>query len=322
MFKLTRYRKNPVLAPIGNDWESKAVFNPGVIFKDGKVYLLYRALGEFDDQISRLGLAVSNDGMTFQRVGNGPVFGPGAEYDQWSTEDPRLVELEGKIYLTYVAVPQKIPHRSRPLITSGALASTVDFKSFTRHGVITPLNSDNKDVVLFPEKINGRYAMLHRPHLWTKPLEKPGIWLAYSDDLVTWDSHQIVYECTHKDDAKIGAGSPPIKTAVGWILIYHHVRESSEGEIYSAKIMLLDLNNPALVKAALPYPVLEPETSYEKEGWVKNVTFPSGAFIRDGVLNVYYGAGDTCCALATGSLNELLTALAADKKVFLYNLPL
>ncbi len=340
MFKLTRFFENPILSPKGTGWESLEVFNPGVIWKDNKAYMLYRAVGEHDSYISRFGLATSDDGYHFTRASDTPVFEPGDSYDAWGVEDPRIVELDGTIYVTYVAVGERIMENGKPLasrktalVTSGALISTSDFKSFTRHGIITPFNSDNKDTVLFPEKINGRYAILHRPHFWTKPFAqsddaklykidwpceieclpmKPSVWISFSDDLKTWDSHAMVFNASHDTDAKIGPGIPPLRTEAGWLLIYHHVIPSPTAYIYETKAALLDLNNPHKVIAKIPYSILAPEMDYEKKGWgPSEVTFPSGGFIKDKTLFVYYGASDSNCALATGNIDELLTELKA-----------
>lgn len=344
MFQLTRSEKNPVVAPVGEGWEAKATFNPAVIWHDGAARMLYRALGECEFFISRLGYAESKDGATFERLPE-PVFAPRHGYDAWSVEDPRAVEIDGRVYVTYVAVPQRIMRAcvglgsvEEPIVTSSALLSTDDFRTFTPHGIITPHNSDNKDVVLFPEKIGGRYAMLHRPNFWTKSFqsspeavrfptelpcpfdelpERPSAWLAYSDDLVNWDGHALVAGLASGVDVKIGPGVPPIKTDDGWLVIYHHVRHTdgaAGGLTYEARVALLDLADPRKVLAQLPYAILAPEADYEREGLTANVVFPTGAFVKDGTLLVYYGAADTRCALATGDVGELMAALAENRR--------
>lgn len=343
MFQLTRSEKNPVVAPAGVGWEAKATFNPAVVWHGGVAKMLYRALGECEFFISRLGYAESADGATFARLPE-PVYAPRHEYDAWSAEDPRAVEIDGRVYVTYVAVPQRIMRAcvglgsvKEPIVTSSGLLSTDDFRTFTSHGIITPHNSDNKDVVLFPEKIGGRYAMLHRPNFWTKKFqtspeaarfptelpcpfdelpERPSAWVAYSDDLVKWDSHALVTGLASDGNVKIGPGVPPIKTDDGWLVIYHHVRhtDGEAGLTYEARVALLDLADPRKVVAQLPYAILAPEAGYEREGLTKNVIFPTGAFIKDGTLFVYYGAADTCCGLATGGVAELLAELSANRR--------
>jgi beta-1,2-mannobiose phosphorylase / 1,2-beta-oligomannan phosphorylase len=179
--------------------------------------------------------------------------------------------------------------------------------------------------------------MLHRPNFWTKAFqaspeaarfptnlpcpfeelpERPSAWIAYSDDLVSWDSHALVTGLASDGNVKIGPGVPPIKTEDGWLVIYHHVRhtEGEGGLTYEARVALLDLADPRKVVAQLPYAILAPEAEYEREGLTKNVIFPTGAFIKDGTLFVYYGAADTCCGLATGDAAELIRELAANRR--------
>ncbi len=332
MFQLKR-EPHPILEPYGNGFESKAVFNPGIIKKDGIVYMLYRAVGDLSTYASDFGLAISHDNKTFKRISDQPIFTHHNEFTKGAVEDPRIVEIDGVFYITYVAVPQPVfeqghapEHREKPLITSGGLLTTTDFKNFVDKGIITPLNSDNKDIVLFPEKISGKYALLHRPNFWSRhgissseasrynielPFEKdklpakPLVWLSYSEDLITWNNHVVLYDMLVESDDKIGPGMPPLKTPEGWVVIFHHVESTSEGRIYSAKAVLLDLVRPYKVIARIPYNILTPETPYEKDAFVKNVVFPTGGFIEDDTLYVYYGAGDTSIGLATGSMSEL-----------------
>jgi predicted GH43/DUF377 family glycosyl hydrolase len=340
MFKLIR-QKNPILAPLGTGFEAKAVLNPGIVKKDGKVIMLYRAIGDLDTYISSLGLAESENGIDFSRVSDIPAFSPGPTHIKGAIEDPRIVEMNGTFFITYVAVPQQVleggkepVHRDLPLITSGGLLTTTDFKTFEDEGVITPLNADDKDMVLFPEKIKGRYAMIHRPFFWSQkglhspeseaykielPFEKeflpakPTAWLSYSEDLRHWTDHAIMHDLLEENDGKIGPGLPPIKTPRGWLLIYHHVEVTEKGNIYSAKAALLDLEDPTKALARLPYSILYPEMPYETEGYVKNVVFPTGGFIENDTLFVYYGAGDSCICLATGSVEDLFREFDAHR---------
>jgi predicted GH43/DUF377 family glycosyl hydrolase len=149
-----------------NPWESKAVFNPGAVLRNQRVYLLYRAVGEYERYISRFGLATSRDGVNFRRYRK-PVFcpEPSKRYEKWGVEDPRITPLEGKFYITYVALRKPAHWGGGPPRT--ALATTQNFRDFIKHGVITPPEADERDVVLFPERIKGKYVMLHRPHNWT-----------------------------------------------------------------------------------------------------------------------------------------------------------
>ena len=340
MIKLIRYEGNPILRPNPlNQWESEAVFNPAATLKNGQVFLLYRAIGEYDAYISRLGLAVSKDGFNFERKSNTPLVKPTAGYDRWACEDPRITQIGNTFYITYVAISQRVKggNKSTHKAPKTALLTTKDFVHFRRHGVITPKDSDNRDVVIFPEKINGKFVIIHRPYRWCKtwfknPLAKkikitlpvsydnlpqrPAVWIAYADDLTKgWFDHKLIIRSTHKTDEKTGAGAPPIKTSEGWLLIYHHVHKNPKNEkAYTAKAVLLDLEDPSKVIAKIPYDILKPETEYEIKGDVNNVVFPTGVLVKDDTLFVYYGAADKQCGLATIKLKEILKELMLYKK--------
>lgn len=345
MIQLKRVKENPILSPSKDtEWGSKAVFNPGTILKDGKIYLLYRAVGEYDTYISRIGLAVSDDGINFKRVSKNPIIEPQDDYDKWACEDPRITEINGVFYITYVALSQKIREGGKPtyeiihnLNSQTALVTTNDFIKFKRHGIITPKNSDNRDVVIFPEKINDKFVIIHRPHRWCKdwfknPLsgeikvdmpisyeelpQRPATWISYSNNLKSWSGHKLLIRSTHKNDEKTGAGAPPVKTDKGWLLIYHHVQKDEKGKIiYTVKVALLDLKDPSKVIAKIPYPILEPRENYEVKGDVDNVVFPTGVLVKDDELFVYYGAADKYCALATIKLSEILGELLKYREI-------
>ncbi|MDP7422825.1 MAG: glycosidase [bacterium] len=330
--ELKKYDGNPILVPnpeIG--WESQAVFNAGVIYHDGRFHMLYRAIGEYEHYISRLGYAVSEDGQNFRRVSKEAVLFPEHEYEQWGCEDSRIMELEGTIYVTYVALNKNEKGQILPLT---ALARTNDFFSYEKLGLINPAQSINKDTVLFPEKIGGRYMMIHRPHNWIQDEikrengrlmvklhdcwlpweleeepdyfpEKPSIWAAYSDDLINWYGHQVMMEPKFTwEKSKIGGGCPPIRTEYGWLLIFHGVGHTETGNRrYCAGAALLDLEDPTRILCRLENPILAPECDYEIEGDVPRVVFPEGAVLfDDGRLFVYYGGGDKCVNLATGTV--------------------
>ncbi len=327
MIKLKRYQGNPILKPNPkNQWESKAVFNPGVGYKNNKVYLLYRAVGEYKKYITRLGLAVSQDGFHFKRVSSQPIFQPEADYEKWGCEDPKINFVEKEIYITYTALEQ--PTLNPKKFNQTALAKTTDFRNFQRMGVITPKYANTRNTVIFPEKINGQYVMLHRPSAWIGKKYKttlPSIWIAYSKNLLNWSDHQLLCQPRETwESIKIGAGPPPIKTSLGWLLIYHGVGpdmdpslirfdKEIQKRIYRAGAMLLDLNNPAKIIGRSKKPILEPEKDYEINGDVPNVVFPTGSFVKDDQLFVYYGATDKRCCLATISLSKLIKELSHDK---------
>jgi predicted GH43/DUF377 family glycosyl hydrolase len=348
--ELKRYERNPILLPNpDNNWESKAVFNPGAVYIDEKIYLLYRAIGEYKNYISRLGLAISDDGFNFKRVSNKPVLKPEYDYEKWGCEDPRINLVENKIYLTYTSLNQRA--YGLKTISRIALAATSDWYHFQKMGLISNKVADTRNTVIFPEKINGKYIMLHRPHNWIKKCikktktkfeinlkgkwvqwpgnlekpdnfpEKPSIWLAYSDDLIHWSEHQLLYSPTEKwESVKIGPGAPPIKTSAGWLLIYHGINDEPDfpvkrfdgkiqTRIYRAGALLLDFNDPTKIIARTKKPILEPETDYEIYGDVPKVVFPTGAFVKDNQLFIYYGAADKSCCLVTTKLDKLIKEL-------------
>lgn len=321
MVKLRRFRYNPILRPVRkSSWESRAVFNPGAIYRNGKVHLLYRAIAEDDEcYVSRLGYATSTDGLHFRRESNTPVLEPKEDYEKWAIEDPRITELEGKIYITYVAI-------DKPALTYGklshtALASTKDFRNFRRLGLITKKYLDDRDTVIFPEKIRGKYVMFHRPQgFWPdkhyqewKTRLPSSIWISFSSSLTKWRMGKTLMRPEQKWEAKkIGIGPSPIKTSEGWLLLYHGV---DDGSVYRGGAALLDLVNPEKVVARLPDPIIEPEKDYEKTGDISNVVFPEGAVVINGTLFVYYGGADKVCCAATISLDDLLDYLMKFKTI-------
>lgn len=281
MIKLKRHPLNPIISPTPqHHWESKYVFNCAVVKRKKVFHMLYRAQGE--DMVSRMGYAVSLDGVRFNRLEK-PVFTPGSQWELYGVEDPRLTELEGKVFMQYTAYS--------PLGVRISMASTTDFLRWERHGVIIP-DVDNKDAALFPEKVNGRYIMFHRI--------EPDMYLAYSDDLNTWTRFTSIAgpRPSMWDNLKIGVGAPPIKTKYGWLVLYHGV-EDTPRPTYRLGFMLLDSENPEKVIKRSNEPILEPEEEWEVFGGVPNVVFSDAMVEHEGHYYVYYGAADNLIALAT-----------------------
>jgi beta-1,2-mannobiose phosphorylase / 1,2-beta-oligomannan phosphorylase len=317
---LRRHPSNPILIPDErNWWESGAVFNCATLYDGQRVHMLYRAVGEYENYVSRLGYASSPDGYSFTRP-NEMVFTPTADYERFGIEDPRLVQVDSQICLTYVVLSNHV--REGPTVSS-ALATTEDYHEFQRLGIITSRGSDNKDVVIFPDKMmsalskngasnktNGAscYFSLQRPSSWigsSYGIGRPSIWLAESSSTLTnFDKYKILLEPKEDWEAlKIGAGTPPIRTKKGWLIIYHGV---SADKVYSAGAALLDLKDPTKILGRSKSPILEPKETYEKYGDVDNVVFPTGACVIDGLLFVYYGGADKVCCLATAELEAIL----------------
>jgi beta-1,2-mannobiose phosphorylase / 1,2-beta-oligomannan phosphorylase len=250
---------------------------------------------------SYLKVVRSVDGLHFIE-GEGPVLLPESPLEEFGVEDARVTPLEGRFYLTYVAVSR------RGVAT--ALASTEDFRTFSRHGVI--FGPENKDVVLFPDKIAGQYVALHRPS-GSAGFARPEMWLARSPDLIHWGQHQCLLSVgTSWDSGRIGAGPPPLRIAEGWLVFYHgNQRPAPPGDVgvYSAGAMLLAHDDPSRILRRSTRPLLTPEADFETSGFVPNVVFPTGIVAAGRSLLVYYGAADTSSAVVRLSLDEVLSAL-------------
>lgn len=316
---LERHKKNPILLPNdSNWWESKAVFNCAVLRDDHRIHMLYRAVGEYEKYISRIGYASSSDGFCFTRRRE-IALAPSEEYEKYGIEDPRLVKIDQEIYLSYVVLSNYVSQRPS---ASTALATTNDFSNYTRLGIITSKGSDNKDVVLFPENVyqqlsdgtgNLKYLFLHRPSTWVGSkygVQRPSIWIGEGGSLTNFEKHTLLIKPEQQwEMLKVGAGPPPIKTKEGWLLIYHGV---DSDHVYAAGAALLDLKDPTKVIARTKKPVLEPNEPYEKNGDVNNVVFPTAAYVMDEKLFVYYGAADKVCCLATVDLETFLDYVLKD----------
>lgn len=329
--QLKKYTHNPILSPNKhNSWESLVVCNPGAWYENGKFYLLYRAAGEDKEHIIRFGLAESEDGYNFTRSSNEPVFSPSLDgYDAGSVEDPRIVKFGSDYYVTYVARPYppgqywknahdvvSTPelHNESPIflkenIANTSLATTKDFKTWKRLGRLTPANLDDRDVILFPERINGKYAMLRRPKQWIGKLydtEFPSIWVTFSDDLLVWDeeNHLLLKGRIGTWEEKVGGNTPPIRTEAGWLVLYHGVENGGTG-YYRVGAALLDLDEPTKMIARTPEPIMEPTEWYEIEGPYPGCVFPVGNVVVNKELFVYYGGADKYCAVATCNLQDL-----------------
>ena len=332
--KLKRYEGNPILRPNpANKWEDLAVFNPAAWYDEKKkqVTLLYRAAESHPEYKCYFGLAVSSDGYHFERVSDEPVFSPSIDgFDASTVQDPRMVKIGDYYYITYACrffpfgqfwqpkekqykfpeCPQDFPKVIRTNATSTGLLLTKDFKNYIRAGRLTDPVLDDRDVILFPEKINNQYLMMHRPLEWVGEqygTEFPAIWISTSDDLLGFHQSELLvkakfdWECN-----KIGINTPPIKTKDGWLTIYHAV---GSDKYYRLGALLLDLENPAKVLARTKDWIMQPEEDYEIDGYYKGCVFPCGKVVIDGMLFVYYGAADKYVALATCTLQEFLDYL-------------
>ncbi|MFH1837456.1 MAG: glycosidase, partial [Candidatus Omnitrophota bacterium] len=303
---LKRYKGNPILSPKKeNPWESVMTYNCGAIYEGGKVHIVYRGQGS-KAGVSRLGYASSKDGFNIDERLDEPIFGPDPinDIDCFGIEDPRLTRIGDRIYMTYSAYGYSMGlvhplKRVQIGITSISVNDFLNKKWNWSERKYPFFQVDNKNSFFFPEKINGKYVLVHRipPHMW----------IAYSDDMEHWDNQKILMSPEFEwEYFKIGGGAPPIKTDKGWLIIYHAVDRDMNYRIGAA---LLDLKDPGKVIARQKTPFLQPETDYEKNGVVPNVTFTGGAVKIDDTLFLYYGGADTVICVATAKINDVLSSL-------------
>jgi len=302
-----RHPANPILS--GKDWpySMNSVFNAGAtLLPDGSTLLLCRV--EDRRGLSHLCAARSVNGVDDWQIDREPTLMPSAEQypeEVWGIEDPRITYLPE---LKQFAVAYTSYSRGGPGVS---LALTEDFRSFERIGVVMP--PDDKDAALLPRRINGFWALIHRP---MTPLGAH-VWISYSPDLRHWGNHKLMLEARRGawwDANKIGMSPPPIETPRGWLMIYHGVRRTPSSSIYRLGLALFDLVQPEKCLIRGDSWMFAPETEYERQGDVQDVVFPCGyTLAADGdTINLYYGAADSSIALAHGSIRALLSWLDAN----------
>ena len=315
MTEMRRSEENPILIPMSeNTWEADGAFNGCPVYDGNKIHFVYRAvshpqeIGGFELPLSTIGYAVSADGIHFRN--RRQFIKPEYDWEKFGCEDPRVSRINGKFYIFYTAL-STFPFCA-PCIKVG-VAITKDFKKIQEKHLVTPFNS--KAMSLFPEKVDGRYAVVLSVNTDLPPTR---IAVAYFDrEEQMWSStywegwysmlndNIIPLERSPKDH--IEAGAPPIKTKYGWLLIYSYIQNYfSPPAVFGIEAALLDINNPQRIIARTEKPLLVPQEEYEKYGKVPNIVFPTGALVREGMLHLYYGAADTTCAVATCKLETLL----------------
>jgi len=321
--RLTKSKNNPIISPKSeNHWESFNTFNPAALYENGKVHLLYRAQGH--DYISVLGYASSSDGFHVDSRHDKPAYIPSRNFETKKTEkknyvshcyvsgggyggceDPRLTRIGDRVYMTYVAFDSINP--PRVAITSISIDDFLNQRwLWERPVLISPPGVVDKNAVIFPEKIHGKYVIFHRIY--------PDILIDFVDSLefdgTKWlkGEYKISPRPLMWDSRKIGAGAPPIKTDEGWLLIYQAVGNQDSGK-YKVGAMLLDIDDPTKVLYRSNAPILEPIEKYENEGFKSGVVYPCGAIVKDESLFVYYGGADSYVCVATANLKEFLAEL-------------
>lgn len=341
--KLRKVAENPILRPNPDrEWESLCVLNPAVVYDEEReeFVMVYRAAGNDVRHEIKMGLATSKDGVHFVRQSDRPVFySTPTEADGGCVEDPRLVKLGDLYYMTYAArayAPgqywleeyvegqtrppmyldetdihgEELPYTFRQNVTTTHLAITKDFKRFKKLGRISEPSVDDRDVIIFPEKINGKYVVISRPKFADKGVKMPSVWIAFTDDLLEYQEPTLLFTGEEWwETQRIGAGTPPIKTPHGWFMLYHGVDDKG---IYRDGAVLLDLEDPRKILARTKDFLMEPDQPFEFEGFYEGCVFPTGTVVKDGVLYVYYGCADKYIGLATVNFEELLTYMTTE----------
>ena len=316
---LTRYALNPVLSAKDVPYDADLVFNAGVQKIDGTYYMLFRndycsPRGSQKLAGTNLGLARSADGINWTVDPETRFNIAGGEIKR--IYDPRLQVIDGEIYVCFAM-------DTRHGIRGGIARTDRDFRTFDILSLSAP---DNRNMVLFPEKINGKFARLERPFpVYSIGYDKFDVWFSDSSDLKYWGNTQLVLpsETVPFANAKVGPAAPPIKTEQGWLTVFHAVRavfprkngwEKKWAKEYYAGIMLLDLKDPTRVIGMYDKPLIAPEAPYEtKNGFRNDVIFPGGMILEDdGEVKIYYGAADTVECLATAKVDDLI-ALCLNK---------
>ncbi len=301
---LHRHPGNPILTARDWPYPAHSVFNAGATrLRDGSTLLLCRV--EDRRGLSHLCAARSANGVDGWVIDEEPTLRPEPDRypeELWGIEDPRITFVEelDRYAIAYTAFGEGGP--------GVALALTDDFRRFERLGLI--MQADDKDAALMPRRIDGNFALLHRP------MADSGahVWISFSPDLRNWGGHKLLLEARKGgwwDANKVGLSPPLIETPRGWLMIYHGVRRTGAGCLYRLGLALFALDDPGRCLARGDSWIFGPEAPYERQGDVGYVAFPCGYTIGDDgdTLNLYYGAADTSVALATGSVRELLSWL-------------
>lgn len=324
---LRKTEKNPIIAPSHRVWESRATFNTAALYEDGKVHFVYRALGDSD--LSVLGYATSSDGVTIDERSEEPIYLP---REPWETpggnrfksfadhfasgggyggvEDPRITKVDDTIYMTYVAFDGYSP--PRVALTSMPVEDFLkrNWDKWSTPKLISPPGMVNKNAVIFPEKINGKYMIIHRvyPNILIDVVDN----LDFNDDYLR-GHYFIPPRKTHWDSKKIGAGAPPILTKDGWLFIYQSVGYQDPGR-YKIGAMVLDKDDPTKVLYRANNPIVSPDENYENDGFKAGVVYPCGAVVKDNNLFVYYGGADTVVCAASEDLDKFLYKMKHHKE--------
>ncbi len=329
---LSRHHGNPIIEPrTDRFWEMKATFNPAAIYADKKVHLLYRAIG--GDDISVLGYASSKDGFSIEERLDDPIFTPSKTRKtepaplypmtlptycsgggtEGGSEDPRLTLLDNHVYLMYTAFDGWGSIR--------IALSSITLDHFLKKDwcwkepmYLSPKGEIHKNWVLFPEKIDGKFAILHSI--------SPKIAIEYVDDLSEFEAEDRVINSRYDrvsrtgswDSSIRGSAAPPIRTDLGWLLLYHAM-DHRDPNRYKLGAMILHADDPTKILYRSKKPILEPDAHYENGGWKSGVVYSCGAIVKDGELYVYYGGSDHVSCVATARLDAFLKQLVTGQEI-------
>ncbi|MHA2380793.1 MAG: glycoside hydrolase family 130 protein, partial [Candidatus Thorarchaeota archaeon] len=280
---MKRFENNPILKPVpGHYWQNREVFNAAAIYAGEKIHILYRAMG--DDGVSRLGYASSSDGYSIDMRQPEPAFAPELSCENLGCEDPRLTQMDGRCLMTYTAYRSYPTNAYQVSITEISLEDLVSSNWNWGERWLPFDGILNKNAVIFPKKIGGRYVMYHRI--------EPYMCVAYSEDLKRWCDMKAVMQPRPSswDSLKVGAAGPPIEINEGWLFIYHGV---DFNYVYRLGALLIDKDDPETILHRSEKPILEPIEEYERFGKVPNVVFSCGSVVMDDKLLVYYGGADS-----------------------------
>jgi len=330
MFTLTRSEHNPILSPLKtHPWEAAAAFNGCPIVKGTETHLVYRAMSEPQllkephIRMSVVGHAVSSDGLHYEN--RKILIEPDTDFDRYGCEDPRITKLGDMYYIFYTALGG-FPFAAENIKVAVALST--DLKTIKEKHLVTPFNA--KAMALFPDTINGKmgalitvnpdsstadicYAEFDTPEdMWSTEY-----WNEWWKNI---ESHKIHIRRLPTDHLELGA--PPLKTDKGWLVVYSHIQRYGHSDVtFGIEVVLLDLKNPRQIIGRTKGPFMVPDTYYENTGMVPHITFPSGALIRNDKLEVYYGAADTYCAIATIPLDNLLRSITDERRAHIKRFP-
>ncbi|MDD4412612.1 MAG: pesticidal protein Cry7Aa [Patescibacteria group bacterium] len=331
-----------VISPTTRFFEDRSVLNPGILQDGRTVHMIYRAINK--EYMSALGYARFDGHRKLVERWSHPFLEASTAYESRGVEDPRITKIGDTIYVTYVAHDGKNAQICYlygsdlfNLRRGGIIGPKIKYKDAAKLFDKKKLKDDylffeayyrnysgedvliwEKDGVIFPEKIRGKYVMTHRilPDIQIvafkdfEDLKKQSFWREYLKEV---HKHVMLENKYRFEERHIGGGAPPIKTKMGWLMIYHGVEESNINRVYHAAAALFDLNDPTKLISRLPYPLFSPDKSFELKGQVDSVVFPTGTAIFGDKLYIYYGAADTHIALASVNLDDLLDELRRYK---------